>query len=1059
MDIDIINHYKIQIYERYRNLINSGKNMHSLDNNDLWKIFEYFSCIKLSEERGTLFYEYNDIDPNFKELNKMSRNDTGIDCCDLLNTIVQCKLRKNTLTWRDCSTFFGSQVFYNKELKKPVIRWENLVITRNNDSILSEHLLERSELFIDKLYLRGEIISFCENLMINTPEYPKLKEEKELILRDYQTEAIEIINNKDKKNSIICIPTGCGKNIIIIYSMSDNIDKKYLILVPRIILMEQFNEELLLHRPEWINQIQMIGDGNNEFDEKKRITICVYNSVGIIMNYANDFEKIYIDEAHHIEKPEIYKFDEDEYNYNYNNGSDSDEDCEENEDSCEENEDLDFDLDESSEDDSNDELKKSNYIKLIYDLSKYKNNVYLSATIDPIEGFDFYKKDIRDMIEQNYLSDYTVHIPIFNDDPTNRNICEYVLNNYKNMIIYCNSQEEGQQINDLMNSIMNKSCEYLDCNTKKSKRNDIINKFKSGNLPFLVNVRILIEGFNAPITKGVIFMHLPKASTTLIQIIGRSLRLHCDKKYSNIILPYSCNEDGDNISNFLKVMANNDKRIKKSYEKKELGGYILFNMNEEDDGKESNKNIDCEEKTNIEFKFEMVYNSMGEIKNLEEIWNQRLQDLKKYIDENKKRPKKDKNNVIVKKLHYWMTNQYTNFKNNENIMKNENIYNKWKKFIEEYSEYFTDSIKNWYNMLENVKIYINENKKRPLDNDKDIYIRKLCNWILRQINNFKDIKSIMKNKDIYKKWEEFIKDYEEYFLSNESEWNSKLLLIKNYIDTYNKLPSSESKDTVIKKYGMWILNQKNNFKNKEKIMKNENIYNKWKNFIEEYSEYFLSNVEIWYNTFDKVKLYIDKNKKRPVDDDKDINIKKLSKWISHQLDNFKDIKSIMKNENIYNKWKNFIEEYKEYFLSNEDLWNVNLNKLIKYIDENKKLPSNKDIIYKKLCIWTRTQVTNFKFKRCIMKEEIIYNKWKEFIEEYKEYFLSNEEIWYNTFNKVKSYINENKKLPLQKDIDKNVSKLASWVCMQKKNYKTREQIMKYDNIYNEWSNFIKTLSK
>jgi len=628
MDIDIINHYKIQIYERYRNLINSGKDMHSLDNNDLWKIFEYFSCIKLSEERETLFYEYNDIDPNFKELNKMSRNDTGIDCCDLLNTIVQCKLRKNTLTWRDCSTFFGSQVFYNKELKKPVIRWENLVITRNNDSILSEHLLERSELFIDKPYLRGEIISFCENLMINPPEYPKLKEEKELILRDYQTEAIEIINNKDKKNSIICIPTGCGKNIIIIYSMSDNIDKKYLILVPRIILMEQFYDELLLHRPEWINQIQMIGDGNNEFDEKKRITICVYNSVGIIMNYANDFEKIYIDEAHHIEKPEIYKFDEDQYNYN--NGSDSDEDCEENEDSCEENDD--FDLDESSEDDSNDELKKSNYIKLIHDLSKYKNNVYLSATIDPIEGFDFYKKDIRDMIEENYLSDYTVHIPIFNDDPTNRNICEYVLNNYKNMIIYCNSQEEGQQINDLMNSIMNKSCEYLDCNTKKSKRNDIINQFKSGNLPFLVNVRILIEGFNAPITKGVIFMHLPKASTTLIQIIGRSLRLHCDKKYSNIILPYSCNEDGDNISNFLKVMANNDKRIKKSYERKELGGYILFNMNEEDDGKESNKNIDCEEKTNIEFKFEMVYNSMGEIKNLEEIWEFKKNLLFEYVD-------------------------------------------------------------------------------------------------------------------------------------------------------------------------------------------------------------------------------------------------------------------------------------------------------------------------------------------------------------------------------------------------------------------------------------------
>ena len=52
----------------------------------------------------------------------MSRNDTGIGCCDLDNTIVQCKLRKNTLTWKECSTFFGSQVIFCPELKKPIVR-------------------------------------------------------------------------------------------------------------------------------------------------------------------------------------------------------------------------------------------------------------------------------------------------------------------------------------------------------------------------------------------------------------------------------------------------------------------------------------------------------------------------------------------------------------------------------------------------------------------------------------------------------------------------------------------------------------------------------------------------------------------------------------------------------------------------------------------------------------------------------------------------------------------------------------------------------------------------
>jgi len=70
--MDFNNHYKIQIYERYRDLINSGIKISELNNNHLWKIFEYFSCIKLTENQKTQYYEYNDIDPTFKEDNKMS---------------------------------------------------------------------------------------------------------------------------------------------------------------------------------------------------------------------------------------------------------------------------------------------------------------------------------------------------------------------------------------------------------------------------------------------------------------------------------------------------------------------------------------------------------------------------------------------------------------------------------------------------------------------------------------------------------------------------------------------------------------------------------------------------------------------------------------------------------------------------------------------------------------------------------------------------------------------------------------------------------------------------
>ena len=65
-------------------------------------------------------------------------------------------------------------------------------------------------------YLKEELITFCENLIINPPKYPTFNENFEL--RDYQIEAINIIK-ENKKNVIINLPTGTGKNSVIIYSI------------------------------------------------------------------------------------------------------------------------------------------------------------------------------------------------------------------------------------------------------------------------------------------------------------------------------------------------------------------------------------------------------------------------------------------------------------------------------------------------------------------------------------------------------------------------------------------------------------------------------------------------------------------------------------------------------------------------------------------------------------------------------------------------------------------------------------------------------------------------
>ena len=67
------NNYLINIFERYSDLKKSNKSEY--DNFDLAKIFEYYSCIKLYEEYDKPFYEYNDINPTFKERAKLKIKD------------------------------------------------------------------------------------------------------------------------------------------------------------------------------------------------------------------------------------------------------------------------------------------------------------------------------------------------------------------------------------------------------------------------------------------------------------------------------------------------------------------------------------------------------------------------------------------------------------------------------------------------------------------------------------------------------------------------------------------------------------------------------------------------------------------------------------------------------------------------------------------------------------------------------------------------------------------------------------------------------------------------
>jgi hypothetical protein len=64
--------------------------------------------------------------------------------------------------------------------------------------------------------------------------------------------------------------------------------------------------------------------------------------------------------------------------------------------------------------------------------------------------------------------------------------------------------------------------------------------------------------------------------------------------------------------------------------------------------------------------------------------------------------------------------------------------------------------------------------------------------------------------------------------------------------------------------------------------------------------------------------------------------------------------------------------------------------------------------------------------------------------------MSNEDSWTNTLNEVKKFIDEHNKRPSSICKNKDEKYLGHWLIRQTQNSKKRTQIMKNDEIYNEW---------
>ena len=157
---------------------------------------------------------------------------------------------------------------------------------------------------------------------------------------------------------------------------------------------------------------------------------------------------------------------------------------------------------------------------------------------------------------------------------------------------------------------------------------------------------------------------------------------------------------------------------------------------------------------------------------------------------------------------------------------------------------------------------------------------------------------------------------------------------------------------------------------------------------DESNDHYKNRNVIWITKLDLVKKYIDENKNRPSAKDKNKDIKTYGQWIGNQITHYQNKQKIMTDETIRKLWEDFIndDKYKNYFLTNEEEWKLNLEWVKKYINENKKRPTRKNNDEKIYGTWITLQVKNYKNKQQIMTASNIRKLWEDFINEYKIYF-------------------------------------------------------------------------
>jgi superfamily II DNA or RNA helicase len=322
---------------------------------------------------------------------------------------------------------------------------------------------------------------------------------------------------------------------------------------------------------------------------------------------------------------------------------------------------------------------------------------------------------------------------------------------------------------------------------------------------------------------------------------------------------------------------------------------------------------------------------------LVENWKNNHKNVCEYIEKNGRAPSTIAKNSDDKKMGVWVSTQKDKYdangsKMSKGIMKNDELWQLWVETLAnpKYSEALSDPVQIWKNSHKKICDFIEKNGRAPSGGSKTSDEKILGSWIgtqKQQYNNYGPQHSdrIMKNPEIWQMWSDLIIDpkYCEALYGIIDNWKNSHKKMCEFIENNGKRPSSESKDSLEKKIGQWILRQRSDYdafgsEMSKGIMKNLEIWQTWTDTIAHpmYSEYLVTPLQEWKNKHKLMCECINSTGYAPSSQSKDSVCKMLGKWVMNQKSKYNEkgsefSKQIMKtNPETWQMWTETLSDTK-----------------------------------------------------------------------------------------------------------------------------------------------------